>query len=151
MSVANNGVPSGENSFRAMAMVFWAGLLRWQRGRAEWKRRGVVVATMFAFAFSAWLTATQFPASGNDDSHITFFAAHQLARDGSIANYNAERVEQSSSLLLVLLLAAVQRVTGVAPPVAAYAVSILSALGCLLRNRSGVWLSGDGGRANWIA
>lgn len=40
-----------------------------------------------------------------DDAHITFWAAQALATEGSIVNYNFERVEQSSALLQVLVLA----------------------------------------------
>ena len=43
--------------------------------------------------------------SGHDDSHITYAAAYQLLEHGQILNNNGERVEQSSSLLHVLLLA----------------------------------------------
>lgn len=43
---------------------------------------------------------------GHDDSHITFWAAHSLLSSGEILNYNGERVEQSSSLLFTIALAA---------------------------------------------
>src|SRR5689334_2064756 len=50
--------------------------------------------------------ALLYTASGHDDSHITYWAARTLAASGEILNYNGERIEQSSTLLLVLLLAA---------------------------------------------
>ncbi|HNL92071.1 MAG TPA: hypothetical protein PKH01_04140, partial [Pseudomonadales bacterium] len=41
---------------------------------------------------------------GVDDAHITYWAAESLVRNGEILNYNLDRVEQSSSLLQVLVL-----------------------------------------------
>jgi hypothetical protein len=53
-----------------------------------------------------------FPSAGHDDTHISYWPAHTLADSGRILNYNGERVEQSSSLLHVLLLAFLVKVTG---------------------------------------
>jgi len=58
--------------------------------------------------------------AGDDDSYITFAAAHLLSHTGSIVNLNGDAVEQSSSLLLVLLLAALQKLTQL--PVATFGV-----------------------------
>jgi hypothetical protein len=55
--------------------------------------------------------AVLFPSSGRDDVHITYWAAHALQTQGAILNYSLAAVEQSSSLLHVLLLAALARVT----------------------------------------
>jgi hypothetical protein len=41
----------------------------------------------------------------DDDSYITYWAAYILAETGEMVNYNGARVEQSSSLAFVLLLA----------------------------------------------
>ncbi|MCP4362620.1 MAG: hypothetical protein GY796_31845 [Chloroflexi bacterium] len=41
----------------------------------------------------------------DDDAYITFWSAHILAETGEIVNYNGDRVEQSSSLAFVVLLA----------------------------------------------
>src|SRR5438552_19214968 len=46
-----------------------------------------------------------FSSTGRDDSYITYWAADQLRRTGRITNYNGRALEQSSSLLHVLLLA----------------------------------------------
>ena len=46
-----------------------------------------------------------FPSAGQDDTHITCWPAYTLSHFGQILNYNGQRVEQSSSLLQVLLLA----------------------------------------------
>ena len=54
-----------------------------------------------------------FPSAGHDDTHITCWPAYTLSRFGQILNYNGERVEQSSSLLQVLLLAALHKLTNV--------------------------------------
>ena len=65
------------------------------------------------------LGITLFSATGRDDSHITFWAADALADTGSLINYNGERIEQSSSLLLTLLLAASRLISvGTTPEVA---------------------------------
>lgn len=54
-----------------------------------------------------------FPSAGHDDTHITCWPAYTLSRFGQILNYNGERIEQSSSLLQVLLLAAFGKLTSV--------------------------------------
>jgi hypothetical protein len=41
-------------------------------------------------------------ATGHDDAHINFWAAWTLLEHGEILNYNNERVEQTTSLLLVI-------------------------------------------------
>jgi hypothetical protein len=45
-----------------------------------------------------------FPSAGRDDAHIMYWSAHALTNFGEMLNYNGDRVEQSSSLLFVLLL-----------------------------------------------
>jgi hypothetical protein len=67
-----------------------------------------------------------FSSTGRDDAHITFWPAHMLATRGEIVNYNGDRVEQSSSLLLVVLLAALAKVTRLPLPTLGSLVSILS-------------------------
>lgn len=67
----------------------------------------------FSFVVLALLV---FPAGGSDDSYITFWAARSLAETGEILNYNGERLEQSSSLLHTLVLAAGARLTGLPVP-----------------------------------
>lgn len=53
-----------------------------------------------------------FASAGRDDSHITYWSVHTLAHFGQILNYNGDRIEQSSSLLQVILLAALVKITG---------------------------------------
>jgi hypothetical protein len=53
-----------------------------------------------------------FGSSGRDDAHITYWAAHALARFGEVLNYNGVHLEQSSSLLHVVLLAILERLSG---------------------------------------
>jgi hypothetical protein len=50
-----------------------------------------------------------FSSSGRDDSYITYWPAYTLAQHGEMVNYNGERVEQSSSMLQVLVLAVVYK------------------------------------------
>src|SRR5258707_12063408 len=52
-----------------------------------------------------------FPSAGHDDTHITCWPAYTLSHFGQILNYNGDRVEQSSSLLQVLLLATLGKLT----------------------------------------
>ena len=73
----------------------------------------VVIAAIAAFIL---LGLVLFSAPGHDDSHITYWAAHTLKEHGQILNYNGERVEQSSSLAHVLLLALLGAVTRVSLP-----------------------------------
>lgn len=57
-----------------------------------------------------------FASTGHDDSHITYWVAHALQRFGRLVNYNGERVEQSSSLTHVVLLALLGLVTRLPMP-----------------------------------
>jgi hypothetical protein len=53
-----------------------------------------------------------FGSAGRDDAHITSWAAYALSEFGEILNYSFERVEQSSSLLHVVVLAGLKKVSG---------------------------------------
>ncbi|MCB1615103.1 MAG: hypothetical protein KDI30_03720, partial [Pseudomonadales bacterium] len=67
-----------------------------------------------ALAFSFLVIALGFisyVSTGHDDSHITFWASHTLLEQGEILNYNGDRIEQSSTLLFTLLIAATAFVT----------------------------------------
>ncbi len=48
-----------------------------------------------------------------DDAHITYWSAWVLGNQGEILNYNFERIEQSSALLQVIVLAALHALTAV--------------------------------------
>jgi putative effector of murein hydrolase LrgA (UPF0299 family) len=73
-----------------------------------------------------------FTSTGRDDTHITYWPAYTLARFGEILNYNGERVEQSSSLLHVLLLAGFHKLTGVDVVTLGKLSSIIAGVGALL-------------------
>jgi len=53
---------------------------------------------------------------GRDDSYITYWSAYALSEYGEILNFNGSRVEQSSSLLHVLLLSAIYKLTEIPLP-----------------------------------
>jgi hypothetical protein len=53
-----------------------------------------------------------FSSSGRDDAYITYWPAHTLSDQGEVLNYNGERIEQSSSLLFVFLLALLRKMSG---------------------------------------
>ena len=57
------------------------------------------------------LSVSLFPSAGRDDAYITYWAAHTLREFGEIANLNGAHIEQSTSLLHVLILGALSLVT----------------------------------------
>ena len=69
------------------------------------------------------LSAALFPSAGRDDAYITYWAANTLREFGEIANLNGVRLEQSTSLLHVLILGAVSLVSGASPPAVGTPVS----------------------------
>ena len=90
------------------------------------------------------ISITLYPSAGRDDAYITYWAAHALANFGEIVNYNGERVEQSSSLLHVLLLAAATRLTTVEIPTLGPIISMLAAVATLIYTRRLAALFMDG-------
>ncbi len=73
-----------------------------------------------------------FTSTGRDDAHITYWAAYALSEFGQIVNYNGERVEQSSSLLHVLLIAAIRSITHADAVTIGKLTSIAAAVGTLI-------------------
>ncbi len=76
-----------------------------------------------------------FPSSGRDDKFITYWPAHTLASWGEIVNYNGDRIEQSSSLLHVLLIALATKISSAPPEVTGWFISVAGGM-------FGVWLTG---------
>lgn len=66
-----------------------------------------------------------FGIGGRDDSYITYWSAYVLSHFGEIVNYNGERIEQSSSLLQVLVLAALHLISGIDIPLLGTVLAIL--------------------------
>ena len=91
-----------------------------------------------------------FPAGGIDDAHITYWPAHTLACRGEIVNYNGEAVEQSSSLLLVCLLALLHVLTSLPVPELGWWVGIGSGALCVLATRA-LWRPHSPGAATTAA
>ncbi len=54
-----------------------------------------------------------FPSGGRDDAHIGYWVALCLSRFGKVMNYNGVAIEQSSTLLHALILAAAHRLSGI--------------------------------------
>ncbi len=73
-----------------------------------------------------------FVSTGRDDAHITYWPAYTLTHFGEMLNYNGERVEQSSSLLHVLLLAMLNKLTGANIVTLGKLSSIFGGVGTLL-------------------
>jgi hypothetical protein len=72
-----------------------------------------------------------FTTTSLDDAFITFWPASTLARYGQLLNYNGDRVEQSSSLLHTILLAALSGPGGLKLPAAAWLLSVACSVGLL--------------------
>lgn len=62
------------------------------------------------------LSVSLFPSAGRDDAYITYWAAHTLREFGEIANINGAHIEQSTSLLHVLVLGVLSFVTRLSVP-----------------------------------
>jgi hypothetical protein len=63
-----------------------------------------------------------------DDAHITYWSARVLASTGELLNYNLERVEQSSALLQVLVLALLHKITGFSVVTLGHVTTVLVSL-----------------------
>lgn len=83
-------------------------------------RWGIWIGPALVVALGALL----FVSTGRDDAHITYWPAHTLATRGALLNYSGDRVEQSSSLLLVVILGALARVTSIPIPTLGVLVSV---------------------------
>ncbi|HEX4952598.1 MAG TPA: hypothetical protein VF017_04280 [Thermoanaerobaculia bacterium] len=91
-------------------------------------RRAVLVAGPLSLLV---LGFALFGQTGRDDSYISYWPALTLAERGEILNYNLERVEQSSTLLWVLVLAALRWLSGGDLPALGLAGSLVAAVACL--------------------
>ncbi len=89
------------------------------------------------------LSFALFPSAGRDDAYITFWAAHALSEFGEIVNLNGDRIEQSSSLLHVLVLAAASKLSPFSVPDVGYALSVVAAVLTLLYVQRLTLLFGD--------
>lgn len=76
--------------------------------------------------------ALLFGSTGYDDAYITYWAARALAETGQIVNYDGQAVEQSSSVLHVVVLAATYLVTSLPLPVLGLAVGLLGGVATTL-------------------
>ena len=86
-----------------------------------------MTATIRSYITSSWpvllpiaglisLSISLFPSAGRDDAYITYWAAHTLREFGEIANINGAHIEQSTSLLHVLVLGVMSFVTRLSVP-----------------------------------
>ena len=71
------------------------------------------------------LSVSLFPSAGRDDAYITYWAAHTLREFGEIANLNGAHLEQSTSLLHVLILGGLSFLTRLAVPAIGPPTSVL--------------------------
>ena len=69
-------------------------------GRRIGPNLALIVAALLGLALAILL----FGQGGQDDTYISYWPARALAEHGEIVNYNGLRLEQSSSLSLVVLL-----------------------------------------------
>jgi hypothetical protein len=109
-------------------------------------------APFAASALGVLLAVCLWGQGGQDDKYISYWPARTLVEHGELVNYNGIRLEQSSSLSFVLLLAAGYALTPLPMPAVGYGLSLAGAAlaGMLaarlarrmgLRSRSGVVLA----------
>ena len=95
-----------------------------------------MTATIRRYIASSWpvllpiaglvgLSVALVPSAGRDDAYITYWAAHTLREFGEIANINGVHIEQSTSLLHVLVLGALSFVTRLSVPAIGPPLSVL--------------------------
>jgi hypothetical protein len=92
-------------------------------GRRIWPKLGLIVAALLGLALAIAL----FGQGGQDDTYISYWPARTLAERGEIVNYNGLRLEQSSSLSLVLLLALLFKFLPLSMPSVGYLTSLTGA------------------------
>jgi hypothetical protein len=73
-----------------------------------------------------------YSSTGKDDSYLTYWPAYTLASFGEIVNYNGVRLEQSSSLLHTLVLAAGTWAFRVDLPTLGYVISLAAGMAIVL-------------------
>jgi hypothetical protein len=84
-----------------------------------------------SFIFALLLLALStglFLSTSLDDIYLTYWPAHTLSTQGQILNYNGERLEQSSSLLHVALLASLARLSHLSFPLLAFLTALISGI-----------------------
>lgn len=96
------------------------------------KRPFSLVTTVAAALAVTALAVRVFTHGGEDDTYITYWAAHALGEFGAIVNYNGVRVEQSSSLSLVVVLGLLHAVTRISVPWLGYIVGLSAFVGSLV-------------------
>lgn len=75
-----------------------------------------------------WLYGLLCGSTGHDDSHITFWQAQTLLDSGELLNYNGERIEQGSSLLMTTLTALTALITRLPVVDSGYLLNLASAI-----------------------
>jgi hypothetical protein len=101
-------------------------------GRHSWPSRSALVESLVFVALSFLL----YGQGGQDDTYISYWPARVLAEHGQILNYNGVRLEQSSSLSLVVILASLYRVLPLSMPTVGFLTSMgFGALTIVLADR----------------
>jgi hypothetical protein len=90
-------------------------------------RRAGRRALLAASALGVVLAVCLWGQGGQDDKYISYWPARTLVERGELVNYNGIRLEQSSSLSYVLLLAAGYALTPLPMPAVGYALSLVGA------------------------
>jgi hypothetical protein len=92
-------------------------------GRRIWPNLDLIVVALLGLALAIAL----FGQGGQDDTYISYWPARALAEHGEIVNYNGIRLEQSSSLSLVVLLALLFQLLPLSMPSVGYLMSLTGA------------------------
>lgn len=80
----------------------------------------------------AALSVALFGASGRDDPYITFSAAEAIRDAGGLVNINGDPVEQSTTLLLTVLLALLSSVVPVPVPELGWLIGLAGLVGIVV-------------------
>jgi hypothetical protein len=91
------------------------------------RRRGPELGLIVAALLGLALAIALFGQGGQDDTYISYWPARALAEHGEIVNYNGIRLEQSSSLSLVVLLALLFELLPLSMPSVGYLTSLTGA------------------------
>lgn len=105
------------------------GFVKFYERNAFMKKALTIFATLF-WCLLLLVGFMVYGSSGHDDPHINFWFSHTLLEYGQMVNYNGDRVEQTTSLLLVFLVALLNLVLPFDLVTCGYLVDIFSAFAC---------------------
>jgi len=112
-------------------------------------RHRLVLSLLGVGAVSSVLAFAAIGVGGPDDAYITDWVAQRFAETGRIVNYNDSPIEQSTSLLHVIVLGTARWVTRIPVPVLGYLVGFVALIATIVG--VGLWTREINARAPLIA